>query len=657
MLSLFFIWQLLFFTVFSVKDISQADLNRQTQDFESVFAIQNYPNEFLTGWFGNEIRATSSRIYPANGLGRNGSKALAVQPISTFDGEIVIRLAPGQFTDPQVKFWARSVKNGSGDRSALVSYRWGEQLDGDYSVRETLGEPDEFENEDQEFRLFAIELPKGLQEAGEVYLKLEIRYGPGIGSCAKWLMDDFEFGEFVEDTAAPKIKNVRGFDEREIEIQFDEELDPVFSEFILNYKLDGIEPLEAKRKSDSLVYLTFEVKLENGRNYQLEVLQIPDLEGNFLQDSLLNFQFFDPTFIPHKTLVINELMPAPKADLDLPNVEYVEIFHAGEYPIRLSGVSYANSRNRVVLGSEWVQPGEFLIFCSENQASLLRDYGRVIPVRNWPTLLNSGDQVSLRDDQGKLIDVISYTTGSWAGSDFASGGYSLEVPNPFYPCDQSSLLKASVDLLRGTPGRENSVLSLAPDVSLLSLISAEFLTEKSLLLTFSKPVLVGLDQSNFGFDPNLSIDSLFVVKSNQIQIFLENEVSPNTIYTLQINGVFDCFGNQFVQDEVIRLVLPLQAQIGEVWINELLFNPKTGSPKFIELVNVSDSYVEVKDWMLANKDEFGEVDQLKQLSETSVIIPPKGFLAITTNTDQLKLDFPKSSFGQFTKIKALPSYP
>ncbi len=79
-------------------------------------------------------------------------------------------------------------------------------------------------------------------------------------------------------------------------------------------------------RADSLIRLFFKQPLEKGKEYQIQVAGIPDLEGNFLQDTLVNFQFFDPTDIPQKGLVINEIMPAPRADLDLPNVEYVELF-------------------------------------------------------------------------------------------------------------------------------------------------------------------------------------------------------------------------------------------------------------------------------------------------------------------------------------------
>ena len=655
--GLFFIWQLIYFSAFDYSEAKLTTDTNQVQGFESEFSIQSYPDEFLPSWFANEIRSTSSRIYQANGLGKNGSKALAVQPISTFNGELIIRLSPKNINGPKVRFWARSVKNGSGDRPALVSYRWSMQIDGTYSIGETLGGANEFANENQEFRLFELELPEEYNDVEEIFLMIEIRYGPGSGSCAKWLMDDFEFGEFMEDNNAPKVTRIRGFDESQLEVQFDEALDPVFSGFLLNYKLGELEPIEVNLLGDSLVYLTFEERLKKGEIYDLKISQIPDLAGNFLRDTLISFQFFDPSFIPAKTLVINELMPAPKADLDLPNVEYIEIFHAGEYAVRLGGVTWSNSRSTVSLPDEWIQPGEFLLLAPVNQASLLENYGEVIPIISWPTLLNSADHLSLKDDEGYLIDKISYSTSSWGGGEFANGGYSLEVTNPFYACEQSDLLRASTDPLRGTPGRQNSVFDLSPDSTLTNLDLFEFTSSRSLLLTFSKPILSGFDQVNFVFEPSLQVDTITQPSSKQVQILFSEDVPFNTIYSLRIESLLDCSGNEYVQSIPLKLVLPLKAEVGDVLINELLSNPRSGSPKFVELINVSDNYLEVGGWKLANFDDKGEVDQVKQLSESSVIIPPGSFLAITSNPDLLMLDYPKSAFGEFLKIASLPSYP
>lgn len=79
----------------------------QTQDFEGTFSTVSYPQPFLPGWYANEFRSTSSRIFRLPTGGINGSVALAIQPITTFTGRIWVRLQPKQLGNPHVVFWAK----------------------------------------------------------------------------------------------------------------------------------------------------------------------------------------------------------------------------------------------------------------------------------------------------------------------------------------------------------------------------------------------------------------------------------------------------------------------------------------------------------------------------------------------------------------------
>lgn len=626
----------------------------EKQDFETPFEIVNFPEEFLPGWIGNEIRSTASRIFQTGNLGRSGGKALAVQPISTFDGELIVRFSSKNLINPKVQFFARSVQNGIGTRSAQVFYSWSENIEGEFSTSQLLGGTNEFANKNQEFRKFQFLLPQEFRGLNQVFLRLEIRYGPGTGSCARWIMDDFEFGDILEDTTPPKVVSIKGFDERELLVQFSESVDPVFSQFLLNYKLEGTEPDKVEMKADSLIRLSFSQPLEKGKEYQVQVVGIPDLEGNFLRDTLFNFQFFDPTDIPEKGLVINEILPAPKADLDLPNVEYVELFHAGEYDYRFENLRWSNSKSEVLLEEYWIKPGEFLLLVPENQASLMQEFGKVIPIKNWPTLLNSVDQLVLRDDRGISIDRIEYSTSSWGGTEFSSGGYSLEIVNPFYACDQSDLLRTSKDPSRGTPGKKNSVLDLGEDTSAPQFISWRFISPTQLELSFSETIYPDFFAGNFTFQPAVKIDSVRSVRS---KIILGGKWEENQEYQLSISGLRDCFGNIFQPSEPIQIVLPSLAKIGDLVINELLFNPRTGDPKFVELQNLTDNYLEIGNWKLANLNESEKIDQVRVFSEPGLVIPPNGYLAITTDSDRLKLGYPRSFKGVFHEISSLPSYP
>ncbi len=654
---LFFIGAGLIAAVLSLEIADRTGMSVGRQDFEVDFTMANYPEEFLPGWYGNEVRSTSSRIFQSSNLGRNGSSALAVQPIASFSGEIRIRLAAEQFNDPTVQFWARSIQNGSGNRPAQIFYSWSALLDEGYSTPELLGGEDEFANVNQEFKRFHLDVPLEYKEMSELFLRIEVRYGPGEGSCARWVMDDFVFGDIPRDTIPPQVEEIKGYDEKEILLQFSEPVDPVFAQFLINYRLeDTVEPIMAEVQSDSLVRLIFDYPFYPGRNYSLLVQGVPDLEGNFMADTKVDFLFYDPTDIQFKGLVINEIMAAPREGLFLPNVEYVEVFHAGEYTYTFRDLRWANSRTEVLLEEYWIDPGEYVLLVPDHQAYLMEPYGRVVPVSHWPTLLNSGDELILRDDKEKLVDRVRYATSSWGGAEYAAGGYSLEVVNPFSYCDQSELLRHSLGPQRGTPGSQNSVFGVEADQDPPVVTDAVFLSPDLISISFSKPILPVFDSVLFVFDPPMTIDSAYQGRSTEVLLNLESPAEESLQYSLQISLIRDCAGNVFQMDAV-RLVLPAQPAKGDVVLNEVLFNPITGSPKFVELANATDKYLEIGNWKLANRDAAGNPSQLRILDPAGLVLMPRGYLAVTTNAAQLFRDYPKSTIDGFHEITTLPSYP
>ena len=636
--------------------LGMPDSFAQRQDFEGSFEVSSFPDEFLPGWSGNDVRATSARIFQISNQGRNSSRALAVQPISSFDGKIWVKLNPANFEDPKVEFYAKTLQNGTGNRPALVFYSWERQLGTEFSQPVQLGKDEEFANENREFRKYSIPIPGEIESESEVFLKLTIRYGPGSGSAARWIMDDFEFGDIVTDESPPQVLLVKGYDSNAILVQFSEKVDPVFSILPIAYILGGENRSSATLANDSLAVVRFESSLVTGKNYELTINQIPDLEGNFMQDTTISFTFNDPTEIPAKGLVINEIMPAPRADQDLPNVEYIELFHTGDKDLRLEGISLSNSRSTAILEEFWILPGEFLILAPESQANQFESFGKVLPVKSWPNLLNSGDQLSIKSDNGSLIDQISYSTSSWGGSDFANGGYSLEVTNPFFLCENSFYLKSSQAESRGTPGSQNSVFDLAENLAAPELLSGYFKDSTTVSLLFSSPFLQNLSLENFQISPLLQVDSLVYESAVEILILLQNPADSNQLYLFRLDGLQDCFGNE-LDSQSIELVRPEPPGPGDVIINEVLFNPKTGEPKFVEIRNSTQKFINLEGFALANLNSAGEVDQIRVFGSQGMILSPDSYLAITTDASALRLSYPKSAEGNFLQIPSLPSYP
>ncbi|MBN3520729.1 hypothetical protein JYB62_12040 [Algoriphagus lutimaris] len=654
MKSLFLDSNLLVHLFFALLLYQASEVHAQTQAFELDFNPVSFPSQFLPGWYGNEVRNSSSRIFQEKGHGVNQSHALAVQPISTFNGELIVRLSVSEFTAPKIQFLAKSSKNGNGSRAAEVYFSWSNSLNENFSTPQILGSLEEFPNEEQEFRLFEIHMPDQFKGSDLLFFKLEVRYGNGAGTCARWLLDDFVFGDIAEDTLPPSVQMVRGFNDNEIQVEFSEAIDPVFSIIQLNYKLDGQEPDLVRLESDSLATLTFSSPLVHGEELDLQVSQIPDLAGNFIKDTLLSFRYHNPILIPYKSLVINEIMPAPKADLDLPNVEYVELRNNLDYPIRTKGMAWSNSRNTVELSDVWIDPEELILLVPSNQQQEMREFGTLIPVGSWPTLLNAGDQLELKGREGDLVDRISYSSESWDDPELRNSGFSLEVVNPFLDCEQSTFLKVSNSLFRGTPGSRNSVFDLSPDEVLPWVQEIKFLDSLTLQVQFSEPIKWSFEEIKN--QPELDIDTVYLNEASTLKLELKSAAAKSIEYRVSLYSVLDCAGNG-LKSPIATVILSTIPLAGDVIINELLFNPQSGRPKFVELYNRSSNYLQIGDLQLGNLDANGLPDQLKKISESGFIFPPQSYLAITTDTILLKQDFPKSSIGNFLQVTILPSYP
>jgi hypothetical protein len=635
-----------------------AEVFGQIQYFESSFSITSFPQEFLPGWYGNEVRSPSSRIFQTPNLGRGNSRALAVQPISTFNGEIWIRLNPEEFENAKVSFWARSLQNGTGSRPAVVYFSWGESLTDVFSGRTLLGSETEFGNENQEYRRFVLDVPIEFAELNEVFLKFEILYGAGSGSAARWFLDDFEMGELIQDVTPPQVSVVKGYTKNELFLAFNEPIDPVFSLFPLAYRLDDAEPVRISALNDSTIVLRFEKVLEERKNYALRIFQIPDLEGNFLNDTLVTFRFSDPTDFEYKSLVINELMPAPRADLDLPNVEYVEVFNPTDKEVRLQGLRFSNSRSASVLPEYWIQAGEYVLLAPSNQSNQLREFGAVIPVNPWPTMLNSGDEMTLITPSGLIIDQLGYSTTSWRGNEFANGGYSLEVINPFFLCENSEFVRASADPQRGTPGRKNSLYSEESTDTELKIESAIFVDPGQIELVFNQPIVPIVKAEQVLFSPDLGVDSVWISSAGRaLQIKLAQPAAPSLKYELRISQLFTCAGIPLDGELSTALVLAEDADKGDLIINEVLFDARVGDPKFVEIHNTTDKYLSLESWALANLNDSGLPNQIRVFGTKGSMLGPGGFLAISTDSNRLRLAYPKSAEGAYLQIPSLPSYP
>jgi hypothetical protein len=903
----------------------------QVQDFESSFDIVNHPEEFLSNWSANELRSTAARIFQASGEGRNGSKALGVQPISSFNGEIFVRISSLDLIDPKITFFAKTRQNGTGNRPAIVEVYFSVD-DQDFGSKIQVGTDSSFPNRNTEYRLYEIAIPDQFHDLETVVLKIEVKYGPGTGSAARFFVDDFgifngdqmvdpiqvksaalldpysvevvldrkvrepsisqmslgkyqvddlifhtdtsfivvsssiladekivlnlesmqeldgrmteeleylidnsgikigdlfvirpdrlmvsfsqeylpasvsqtthfmvngappyaidlsengftiyltlenelvlgeevevavnniqnqngqemagiqkrsfiyqdfienvflesetkllivhevdidlnslkaigfkvedypEYGfivsfpevniiqlesnkafpegqvftlqmdarkntrgyaipgsnrDFVWDNTAPEIVNVFPVNTEKILVVFSEPLDPVFAVIPSSYNINGVQPISVlMQPNPGQVILDWGFQFENGKEYTLVIDGISDLNGNVAIKLVFTFVFSDPGKLSFKEIVINEVMPAPRAGNRLPNVEYVELFNTGTQPIYLGGLQLANSRRVTTIPSGVLEPNQYIILAPRNQANQFNPYGQVLGLTNWPTLLNSADKVKLLDADNHVIDSLDYNTTSYGSSSIASGGYSLEIVNPFVKCNLSSNLRPSIDPTRGTPGRVNSVFEETPDKTPPVFLKSQIIGEKRVVLSFSKSLSTNIQSLQWEFQPSINLVQV-VSGGNPTDLVIEFEqnLEPDILYKVWVKGLRDCIGNLLDERSQVFFVIPSMAKHGDLVINEVLFNPRTGAPKFVEIYNSSSSYLNLKDWKLANLNAEGEVANRRVLFNEDFVIAPFSFWVFTTDKEKLKAEYPKGKEEKFIVFSSLPSYP
>ena len=169
-------------------------------------------------------------------------------------------------------------------------------------------------------------------------------------------------------------------------------------------------------------------------------------------------------------VVINEVLyHAPN---DLSDLEYVELFNAGDQAVEISGWELADGVEFVFPSDTVIKPGGFVVVCKD--AKLFpRFYADVKFVGAYEKSLSNGsDRISLKDGKGEVVDSLEYSDDApWPTS---PDGYSASLERICPLSGDDSVANWAPSTLSddydrkpaGSPGRPNSVYqeSLPPQI-------------------------------------------------------------------------------------------------------------------------------------------------------------------------------------------------
>ena len=400
------------------------------------------------------------------------------------------------------------------------------------------------------------------------------------------------------------------------------------------------KPVETFSQTESEIFITLNEVLLDGEN------QLSIINESINQVTIF---LYSPN-IKSGSIVFHEIMADPTPSIGLPEYEYVELFNMGDKSINLKNCSFADKTTSVAITQDVViQPDSFLILCSKEASEYFSTYGKTVGLTTWPTLNNDSDHLQLRNKEGSLIAEIEYFQSWQSSTSKAEGGYSLEMKNPNSLCHGKSNWTTSNSPTGGTPGKANSV-------------DNTFSTEQLLPISFkinSDSISILFDQDiNWQTSSLLSFDKHpilnYQLSDNKLSFKTPYSLTHNSAYFIYFTNQTNCL-NQPIPDQSFEIIFPALAYPGDLLLNEILFNPKTGGTDFVEIYNHSDKFIDLSSVKLAYRNTSSDSLIIYSLATNSQIIQPKQFLVLTKDSTKVAALHPNSVKESILQLAKFPS--
>ena len=456
------------------------------------------------------------------------------------------------------------------------------------------------------------------------------------------------------DGIPPTMDDVIVVSDTELDVLFSEPVDPLTATLLSNYTVDnGIgSPSTAivDGANPALVHLTFVTTFTNGLEYELGVVNIEDLDGNsILTPATESFLYFVAETAVLNDLIITELLADPNPVIGLPEREFIEIFNRSDKIFDLINWTVNDNSTTAIFGSYLIEPSEYVVICGPGDG-LLYGISNYIEVDGLPTLNNSDDDLVLKDNTGLEIDSIHYFSSWYDDSDKADGGWTLERKHLNSPCSDYNNWGASVDPIGGTPGDQNSIWTDEDDLDSPYVVSKLINSETEVLVTFSEE-LDTLIELSLTISPTVASLSGEYLSLDTYQVNVLT-LEPNEIYIILFEGGQDCWGNSIY--DTIMFGMPDVVEPEDLILNEVMFNPLTGGSDYVELYNVSEKIIDLKQLYLANWDDT--ITNFSHVTELQRLLMPGEYVTLTEDSTDVIYDFAIYGVGSFVDMD-LPTYP
>ena len=235
----------------------------------------------------------------------------------------------------------------------------------------------------------------------------------------------------------------------------------------------------------------------------------------------------------------------------------------------------------------------------------------------------------------------------------------MEQINPFTECTGKINFIASSNVIGGTPGTLNNTFDTLPDFVAPNLIGVLILNDTTISITFNEFMdSLSFQGATYALSPSINIQfaQLIAPDYEEIIVALETPLDSGIFYSISVVGATDCSGNE-VTDNITFIALPSVADSNDVIVNEVLFNPRSGSVDFVELYNRSEKVITLQGWQIGDYDvDNDSIEGYREITNQPVLIFPKEYLVLTENKVDIIQQYPSSIEKNILEIDDLPTY-
>ncbi|NWF90915.1 MAG: lamin tail domain-containing protein [Ignavibacteriaceae bacterium] len=381
----------------------------------------------------------------------------------------------------------------------------------------------------------------------------------------------------------------------------DTELDSLPNSIIAN--LEAVNVASGDSVTAQFNFNITNIQSEKGFFVTADFPQDQDTSSNYF------YKRISPGYISG-TISINEIMFSPING----EPEWIEIYNNSSDSINLNNWSITDILTTPVAAKinyeVYLKEKSYLVLAKD---STLQFYHRVIPSKvvkvSLPNLNNDVDGVVFKDDRGITIDSVKYF------SDFGgTGGKSLERIALSANSNLPGNWGLSTDLELSTPGRINGLTPKQFDLSIAEIsFTPRFPTTGENVFINAKIKNNGSAAAN-----NFSVEFYTDTDSNQIVDYLLSRIdglslnsSDSAVFAsaVPINNlsskilaavkiIFDS-DEDTLNNYAEKTVEPGFSE-KSIIINEIMYAPENGEPEWIELLNISNQQIDLKDWSLSD---------------------------------------------------------